>query len=699
MLILSQLRAPGTAACALAALSVLGPATAHAQSGALQVEQLEPLPAGSGILNVATSDVLPEGAWAVDAWVGYSVDPLHLSPSSDQDQRTDGSVLPAQLRTELIAAYGLFGLGEIAVAAPVTMLLGEGDYGIAGRTPADLQGTATGDVRVVLAADMGALWSGLADLAPGFGLGAGLAVWLPTGDTDKFAGEGELRFEPRLFGDWGDDGGWRAAANVAYHVRPEQKVFSYVHDDVIRWSTALSAPSGVHALEGLAVVHGALVLADQPDPTDATRTVSGSIYNPVEVLGGARYGLPFDAEVTVALGTGLTSGIGAPTFRAMTQVGFGLPHDRGRQPSWAAVRDSDRDELSDLHDDCPFDAENRDGRRDHDGCPEAGAEVFAMLKFDAAPVRKPVKAKAQTESEDPPKTPPPTEAAAAFIPTAEDLPTLPELTQFKDADQDGIADAEDECPNEAEDEDGFQDYDGCPDPDDDLDGIADADDKCRFEAETHNDFEDEDGCPEVGPDADGDGIGDYYDVCPNEAETRNGIRDADGCPEADEEELLAQIALWDRLPAPPPPPAPVFAVATPVAAAPARDWLSDKLPTLVAVGDRDGDGIDDEDDDCVDDIGGEGEGEAADDPELPDQDRDGVADVDDNCPFLANSDQADEDGDQIGDRCDFQTGEEEEEVDVQGMRLGGRACGVSVSTPASAAAPSDLPSLAPWRRR
>src|SRR5574338_552312 len=48
----------------------------------------------------------------------------------------------------------------------------------------------------------------------------------------------------------------------------------------------------------------------------------------------------------------------------------------------------------------------------------------------------------------------------------------------KDSDSDGIPDDTDKCPNEAEDKDGFQDDDGCPDPDNDNDGVADAQDKC-----------------------------------------------------------------------------------------------------------------------------------------------------------------------------------------------------------------------------
>ncbi|MFH2006548.1 MAG: OmpA family protein, partial [bacterium] len=91
-----------------------------------------------------------------------------------------------------------------------------------------------------------------------------------------------------------------------------------------------------------------------------------------------------------------------------------------------------------------------------------------------------------------------------------------------------------------EDKDGFEDQDGCPDPDNDGDGVPDKDDKCpgydsdkkdNF-AKTKEDidgFEDEDGCPD--PDNDKDGILDKDDKCPNEPETFNNYKDDDGCPD------------------------------------------------------------------------------------------------------------------------------------------------------------------------
>ncbi|HEY2365207.1 MAG TPA: hypothetical protein VGH87_02435 [Polyangiaceae bacterium] len=50
--------------------------------------------------------------------------------------------------------------------------------------------------------------------------------------------------------------------------------------------------------------------------------------------------------------------------------------------------------------------------------------------------------------------------------------------QVGDRDGDGIADDVDNCPDDPEDRDGFQDEDGCPDPDNDQDGIPDVQDKC-----------------------------------------------------------------------------------------------------------------------------------------------------------------------------------------------------------------------------
>ena len=100
---------------------------------------------------------------------------------------------------------------------------------------------------------------------------------------------------------------------------------------------------------------------------------------------------------------------------------------------------------------------------------------------------------------------------------------------YRDRDHDGIPDVYDRCPDEPEDFDGFQDADGCPDPDNDGDGIPDVLDKCPNEPEDFDGFEDNDGCPD--PDNDHDGIPDVKDKCPNQPETYNNFKDDDGCPD------------------------------------------------------------------------------------------------------------------------------------------------------------------------
>ncbi|MBK6575766.1 MAG: OmpA family protein [Sandaracinaceae bacterium] len=100
-----------------------------------------------------------------------------------------------------------------------------------------------------------------------------------------------------------------------------------------------------------------------------------------------------------------------------------------------------------------------------------------------------------------------------------------------DTDGDGIYDDEDQCVNEPEDVDGFEDTEGCPDPDNDGDGILDGSDQCPMEPEDADGFEDEDGCPD--PDNDGDGILDASDACPIDPEDMDGFEDENGCPEPD----------------------------------------------------------------------------------------------------------------------------------------------------------------------
>lgn len=96
-----------------------------------------------------------------------------------------------------------------------------------------------------------------------------------------------------------------------------------------------------------------------------------------------------------------------------------------------------------------------------------------------------------------------------------------------DDDNDGIPNNVDGCPNEAEDKDGIEDTDGCPEarePDRDGDGVPDKVDQCPDAIG----LQELDGCP----DKDGDQIPDNVDKCPDVP----GTPDLNGCPPPEDEE-------------------------------------------------------------------------------------------------------------------------------------------------------------------
>jgi OOP family OmpA-OmpF porin len=104
-----------------------------------------------------------------------------------------------------------------------------------------------------------------------------------------------------------------------------------------------------------------------------------------------------------------------------------------------------------------------------------------------------------------------------------------------DRDGDGYLDPQDQCPDQAENFNGYRDEDGCPDsPDTDGDGIPDSTDHCPVDPEDRDNYQDDDGCPE--PDIDADGVLNAVDHCPTDAEDPDGFQDDDGCPDLDNDQ-------------------------------------------------------------------------------------------------------------------------------------------------------------------
>jgi len=194
-----------------------------------------------------------------------------------------------------------------------------------------------------------------------------------------------------------------------------------------------------------------------------------------------------------------------------------------------------------------------------------------------------------------------------------------------DQDTDGVPDEVDQCPELAEDKDGFEDSDGCPDFDNDEDGVPDDSDRCPTEKEDSDEFEDEDGC--LDPDNDHDGVLDAQDACPKEAGATSSDPKQNGCPERDRD-VDGIVDSRDKCPTKPED----------------RDAFQDEdgCPDP----DNDGDHVLDADDACP-----LVAGEERSDPLLngcpsPDQDGDTFDDADDRCPDQPENFEgiADEDG-------------------------------------------------------
>lgn len=167
------------------------------------------------------------------------------------------------------------------------------------------------------------------------------------------------------------------------------------------------------------------------------------------------------------------------------------------------VQDDDHDGIKNDVDRCPKDAEDIDGFKDADGCPDYDNDKDNIMDL---------KDKCPNDAED----------KDGF----KDDDGCPD----PDNDKDGIPDLNDQCPKIAEDFDGFEDTDGCLDSDNDKDGVFDSIDKCPNKVEDFDGFQDGDGCPDL--DNDKDGVPDLKDKCPNEAEVFNNLDDNDGCPDS-----------------------------------------------------------------------------------------------------------------------------------------------------------------------
>ena len=515
---------------ALTSSTVWAQDSAPTPSTSFQVEHFEPLPSqGYSILNIAKSEVLGHLKPSAGLLFHYANDPIQAVPVITDDVDQGGQrLIEHQLKAELLASLGLFGIAELGFALPVVPLQRGGDLNSFGRPTDSVNGASLSDLRILPKVQLLNPYK-----AGGLGVAFLLPMYVPIGDEGSFQSDGSFRLEPRLAVDWRHEVGLAISANLAYQMlRPEVVAQNYVSDDMFRWGVGLELPTGLDVMRLITSIYGNISLADARTIPEATGVEDLDRGQPTEIDAGLQFFLPADIVASFGAGTGLTSGVGAPDLRVFASISY-TPREADR----------DGDGLRDRDDACPNDPEDRDGFEDADGCPEYDNDNDGLLDEDD---QCPMEPEDPDGFQDQDGCPDPDNDKDKILDKDDKCPDEAEdLDEFEDGDgcpdpdndSDGLLDTEDQCPMEPEDADGFQDQDGCPDPDNDRDTILDKDDKCPDEAGVPE----EQGCPVR--DRDGDSIADDEDKCPDKPETFNGVKDADGCPDGRETVVVTETEI------------------------------------------------------------------------------------------------------------------------------------------------------------
>lgn len=289
----------------------------------------------------------------------------------------------------------------------------------------------------------------------------GAQVLLPTGQQGNLSGDGSLRIRPRLLVA-GDLGPIAYALGGSYTLRPQETRTNFAGEP-FGDELGLSGALGVRLVDKRLLLGGEIWGTSTIDGLFERRTTA------FEVVFGGKFRLADAWQIGLAVGPGITRGVGSPQLRGLFSLTW---FPRPEVPVVAPV-DTDGDGIADIDDACPDVAgvSNTEDSTKH-GCP------------------------------------------------AED-----------DRDGDGILDEDDACPDEAGVESSDLTLHGCPEPEDrDGDGILDDDDACPDEAGVENDDEQYHGCPD--PDPDNDGVLAPDDACPDKAGVADTDPEKNGCPKA-----------------------------------------------------------------------------------------------------------------------------------------------------------------------
>lgn len=451
------------------------PAFAQSQER-FALDQFEPAPAGDRFFGVQGGD--PGGHVNPRAMLlgEYAYRPLVLY-RNDGDDRV-ASVVSDQLFAHVGVGLGLWQNLSVSLNLPIALLTSGDSPSAGGLAFSSPSGAALGDLR------LGARYRLLGTASGPVQLSLAASLWLPTGDRDKFAGDGSVRGLPGLVAN-GETSGFVYALNAGVNLRGARNFAATKVGSQLSFGAAAGLLAAARKLQIGPELYGTTVL-DAPFERDVTN---------FEGILGAKYRIS-DWVLGAGAGPGFTRGLGTPTARVVASVAWAPL----QEPAKAPPSDRDKDGILDADDACPDTFGLASKQRELNGCPDSDADgVFD--KQDAC-VHEP-----GVRSEDPKQN---------GCPVREN-----------DRDHDGVEDEDDACVDVK----GVRTNDpvtnGCP-KDTDGDGIYDVDDACVDVKGIKTDDPSTNGCP---GDSDGDGIRDDKDACPHEKGKPDPDPEKNGCPQ------------------------------------------------------------------------------------------------------------------------------------------------------------------------
>ncbi len=434
-------------------------ATEEEVQNSIALNQFDPSPAGDVFFGLpspyARGRVVPRAYVMMD----YADQPLRLRGSG-----VDGSIVSAQMFLHVGASLSILERGLLSVSLPIAVLQSGDSLSVDGTSVAAPSSAALGDLRIGARVRIVGEDDGPAQL------GAGGYVYVPTGPSGSFTGDGSARVAPHLL--FGGRYRLTPAVTLSYTALGGFSVRSSKNPTTVVYGAGIAALLAQDTLQvgpefyaATPIQQGGFTLVDGSDVALENGTNA-------ELLLGAKWRFYEGLTVGAAGGPGLSRAVGTPAFRVTASIAWApVP-----KSSTEAQRgdDADKDSIADTTDTCPYAA----------GQP----------------------------SQDPKK---------------HGCPVL-------DDDDDGISNEDDLCPNEYAKPAESAERKGCPapppPPDTDGDTIADEKDACPKEAGPISQDPAKNGCaPPANPDVDGDGVLDAQDACLGDKGVASADPRANGC--------------------------------------------------------------------------------------------------------------------------------------------------------------------------